>query len=112
MTDELKPCPVCGTTGTYEHHADGWVTCSACGIEANREAAEVLEGRAERTCHWIGIEEWKNPVECSECGVLVVAHVALDSNYCPNCGARVMSEEEQGHTVADAIRRLERAVEP
>lgn len=65
----------------------------------------------ERTCHWIGLEEWKNPVECSECGVLVVAHVALDSNYCPNCGARVVSEEEQGHMVADAIRRLEKAVE-
>ena len=31
--------------------------------------------------------------------------------YCPNCGARVLSEEEQGHMVADAIRRLEKAVE-
>lgn len=45
--------------------------------------------KRERTCHWKGLEEWKNPVECSECGVLVVAHVALDSNYCPHCGAKV-----------------------
>lgn len=46
----------------------------------------------KRTCHWIGLEEWKNPVECSECGVLVVAHVALDSNYCCNCGAKVVEK--------------------
>lgn len=53
---------------------------------------EYVPFKRERTCHWVGIEEWENPVECSECGVLVIAHVALDSNYCPNCGAKVVEE--------------------
>lgn len=75
-----------------------WNTRTACddcqmgGVPATEENMAKYGWVKERTCHWIGIEEWKNPVECSECGVLVVAHVALDSNYCCNCGARVVEE--------------------
>lgn len=59
--------------------------------------------------------------ECSECGASIVADscgefspdVWVENgklNYCPNCGAKVLSEEEQGHMIADAIRRLEKVV--
>lgn len=52
--------------------------------------------------------------KCSECGLTVSdsEYFALTTVcYCPSCGARVLSEEEQGHMVADAIRGLEKAVE-
>ena len=112
MGADVERCPVCGTMGTYEHHADGWVTCSVCGIEANREAAEALEGRAKRTC----VNEFPGSalLKCSECHTLSSTELCGEyepwAKYCPNCGARVVSDEEQGHMVADAIRRLEKVV--
>lgn len=49
---------------------------------------------------------------CSECGETLPAWVTrYPANYCPYCGARVVDEEEQGHMMADAIRKLEKVVE-
>ena len=98
---EKMTCPFCGGEASIRIHDfyDGtrlYTPNCKCGagivkvFRTEEEAIAAWNTRAERTCHWIGIEEWKNPVECSECGVLVVAHVALDSNYCCNCGARVV----------------------
>ena len=51
------------------------------------EVAEVRHGR------WIstGVISCK----CSDCGKLQLKSHADDSNYCPNCGARMDKEDEQ-----------------
>ena len=53
-------------------------------------AAEVAEVRHGR---WIstGVISCK----CSDCGKLQLKSHADDSNYCPNCGARMDKEDEQ-----------------
>ncbi len=38
---------------------------------------------------WIGADRWNDAFECSECGRILMD----DSNYCPNCGAKMDSEE-------------------
>lgn len=90
MSVDLKPCPFCGGEAKIIWELNGFETveCTKCGAVV--DGWGVWNKRAERTCHWLGLEEWENPVQCSECGVWVVAHVALDSNYCPNCGAKVV----------------------
>ena len=48
----------------------------------------------EKTGHWIyKLEDW-NKWTCSECGFTkrTDVHIRLGYNYCPNCGARVVSE--------------------
>lgn len=34
---------------------------------------------------WCGADKWNDCYECSECGKLATD----DSNYCPNCGAKM-----------------------
>lgn len=66
----------------------------------------------ERTCKmdvFCMHDEGDFTFRCSECGKGYVEYEP--PRYCPHCGAKVMSEEEQGHAIADAIRRLEKAVE-
>ena len=119
MGADVERCPVCGTMGTYEHHADGWVTCSVCGIEANREAAQAMEGRAKRmyprqngkstravdealeemgyvrkrTCR-MERRAWPGDSAtlhvCSECGGWTYTEDA--PRYCAFCGAKVVDE--------------------
>lgn len=59
----------------------------------------------ERTCRIIEDGYMDDPAICSECGT----HYD-DGRYCKHCGARVISEEEIGHTVADAISRLKKVM--
>lgn len=94
--DNLKPCPFCG--GEAETWDDGalWhVICkskdcaamsSPCFTEA--DAVVAWNKRAERTCH----SEYPDRWECSECGFLDAYTTADFINYCPSCGARVVSE--------------------
>lgn len=91
MNDTLKRCPVCNGEGTYEHHADGWATCSKCGMEANSVAAEALEARntsRERTCHNADKTGIVGRFECSECEWIE----ADEPIYCGGCGAKVVEE--------------------
>ena len=117
MNEKLKRCPVCGCKGTYERHEDGWATCSNCGMEANKEAADVLEeicthrfeaqpDEAERTCRDIGDKDtgW---FKCSHCGASLSAdcidgftpdiHIKVNEDYakvryCPYCRTKVVGK--------------------
>lgn len=86
---ELKPCPLCGSEVGW---ASGSIRCSRCGLSygapVSKEKVERRwNTRAERTCEDVS----ENPLrfECSACG-----GVSLDivPNYCPCCGAKVVSE--------------------
>lgn len=129
--NELLPCPFCGGKakwkGYYTGSTSGLVECAECAACTRgvnwEDAKERWNARAERTCT---MEKKKSGyftgLICSKCGC--TSFYMYDDpgehgmfiglpfpEYCYNCGARVVSEEEQGHMVADAIRRLEKAVE-
>lgn len=55
----------------------------------NMDAAEVAEVRHGR---WISTGAIS--CKCSDCGKLQLKSHADDSNYCPNCGARMDKEDE------------------
>lgn len=109
---DLLHCPFCG--GQAEIHSthdidtgeiDGWFvwcnnsTCE-CAPETNdhfteAEAITAWNARAERTCRmeysggvheFLSLDTWT----CSECGCEM--YDATEPNYCPTCGARVVSE--------------------
>ena len=103
---ELKPCPFCGGEAHVmaQHWDDGshvwWVECRACGAEGKRcddglEAIDAWNMRDERTCECVP-EYQKSPIDgktivlhrCSACHWLMRPHM----DYCPNCGAKVVSE--------------------
>ena len=39
---------------------------------------------------WCGADRWNDAYQCSECGEMNMD----DSDYCPNCGARMEPEED------------------
>ena len=56
--------------------------------EAHYMAIKALE-QEPKTGHWIDMDEGFSPCECSECKSVEF----IKSKYCPNCGARMESEE-------------------
>lgn len=113
MTNELKPCPFCGgeaelfeseeSDDVYDPDTLGFldtyyvtvhcVICRSCGIEgiynSQDKAIEAWNTRAERTCNvkplpLSGFTEFT----CSKCD----GTIRQLSNYCPHCGAKVVSE--------------------
>lgn len=110
--NELLPCPFCGGKakwkGYYTGSTPGLVECTGCAACTHggnwEKAKEQWNARAERACT---MKQDGMFLVCSECGTVLMGN----PRYCSGCGARVLSEEEQGHMVADAIRRLEKAVE-
>ena len=104
----MKPCPFCG--GEAELHpslAGFFVGCfnDGCVInpcsgefvydgvwdkEQEQAAIDAWNTRAERTCvaesHDCG--DGLTGLYCSECG----NYIDENDNYCPNCGAKVVSE--------------------
>jgi Lar family restriction alleviation protein len=110
---ELLPCPFCGS----EDVRVGWtdfdsgvifVECEACGMYCEpkdcyaNEPKAIAEwnSRAERTCH---IEGRYGNQYCTCCGEMVGTWDSTSElyvsgnmvelwNYCPNCGAKVVSE--------------------
>lgn len=112
MSEELKPCPLCGgeakaffceESGTYD------IQCQQCGalpflgrkrgsdcFKSMDDVIAAWNRRAERTCRMEYNERWSHdeyyPTECyncSECG-----HMTYDGvpTFCPNCGAKVVDE--------------------
>lgn len=111
--NELKPCPFCG--GACDIVRDepisgaGFVECHECGarggISRPDEAVRLWNTRAERTCHIVKTwgdsdyaSDWR--YRCSECERPIPVNerdpetgdVISAANYCPNCGAKVVSE--------------------
>lgn len=113
---KLLPCPFCGgEPDEYEGEYGNGVYCMKCGAMVGEpihlgfniaervsyeQAAKAWNTRAERTCRMT------DRGECSECGAYIVRawtevhdfngdmkRIDLRShNYCPNCGAKVVSE--------------------
>ena len=121
---DLKRCPFCNgfAQPALENRlllggADKWyhkIRCKVCGAqtglwETYELAVKHWNSRVEQTCHHAVTE--RGEACCSNCGEPDEWWLFYeDLNYCPNCGARVVSEEEEGHMVADAIRRLEKVL--
>lgn len=111
MSEELKPCPCCGSSnGLYvlqdEKYGEWSVFCDMCKTsfhnenhcDTREEAVSAWNRRAERTCHLIHEveeedDEFFDTVElhyyvCSECGW----NNRPDAYYCDSCGAKVVGE--------------------
>lgn len=119
MTNQLLPCPFCGSPAELLHTKawDYFVRCTDKGCAArtrqyhenNVGAVNAWNARAERTCRNVN-KEWEKTSFahagtsfcCSECGAHYVdcesyyAALAdaneegIRTNYCPNCGAKVV----------------------
>lgn len=107
MSDELKPCPCCGSASleTTENINEsnnlgrcGAVWCE-CGLHMSartlKDAMTAWNARAERTCrmmHVLLFDEYAvDGIECDECGWIDVRD--LDEpmpERCPGCGAKVV----------------------
>lgn len=112
---ELLPCPWCGSDIRLSPINVPWSDNEPCwaiwhvdgtkayedkcpmemgGYDTEAEAVEAWNTRAERTCNRItlGLEREREVATvswiCSACR----KHMNKDHNYCPNCGAKVVSE--------------------
>ena len=96
--DELKPCPFCGGEAemlTAESMHGGYlfgIMCNDCRsrgdvYDTEAEAIAAWNSRAERTCE-LTFDGTDGNFGCSEC----LENIPPLSNYCPNCGAKVVSE--------------------
>ena len=104
MSEELRECPHCGATrGLYTLDEYGGlcadddlitqIFCDNCKSAFENERAnngkELIEAwntRAEHTCRWKHVEGTWFMSECGERYDRVIP-----DNYCPNCGAKVVS---------------------
>ena len=110
MAETLKPCPFCGgeahikevvsacsvvyTVGCSDSECMGFETL-LCKTTPE-EAIEAWNRRAERTCR-IQFDDQEYRYRCSRCGCLSETYRSTDGKwyapeYCPHCGARVVSE--------------------
>jgi hypothetical protein len=107
--DSLRPCPFCSSGWLYETRRNGYcdetptMFCNSCkavvtweqveeeGVNDETKAfvREHWNTRAERTCQ--NADDHKTVwFICSVCGYL--QKLSLTRSYCPNCGAKVVSE--------------------
>ena len=116
MSEELKPCPFCGGSGTMRKRREVYGTfccaeCLECGAmargvysmddeRAESSAEKIWNRRAERTCTL----EWRDngdgyppSVRCSACGRWLDAVADVEDvaqfEFCPMCGARIKEGE-------------------
>ena len=68
--------------------------------ESREEAAELWNRRSERACE-LELDEYENVIRCTSCGHeecnpcsndCMYGNAKYKWKYCPNCGARVVSE--------------------
>lgn len=97
MTD-LLPCPFCGGEAHISVSSDGYgIECAndRCldmifdQLPSEAEAIAAWNTRAERTCE-LTLDGTDGNFGCSEC----LENIPPLSNYCPNCGARVVNENK------------------
>lgn len=109
MTDELKACPLCGSSARVYDDGYGdldsvpaWIAacddedgcgCQTTFFDMREEAVAAWNRRAERTCRKVPgrMKYGRRMPECSECGQ------SLGDKrwkYCPNCGAKVVGDDE------------------
>ena len=116
MSEELKPCPFCGGSGTMRKTRDVYGTfcyaeCLECGAiargvysmsdeRAESSAAKRWNRRAERTCGELRGEPRHDAIGYSaahEDDELWCEHcdIELDDSwrFCPNCGSRITEVE-------------------
>lgn len=97
-TGELLPCPFCGGEAeilTAESMYGGnlyGVLCDCCAgrtdvFVTEAEAIAAWNSRAEPTCQ-LTLDGTDGNFGCSEC----LENIPPLSNYCPHCGAKVVSE--------------------
>lgn len=92
---ELLPCPFCGGEAQVARTAAGyWAAyceepmCGRVGnFKTEADAIEAWNTRAERTCE-LTLDGTDGCFGCSECD----ENIPPLANYCPNCGAKVVSE--------------------
>lgn len=104
MKHKLKPCPFCGSYKVYGVTLNDktrlfreYVCCDVCGSsttthETKKKAIEAWNTRAERTCEFVASEtfdEWE--IVCTACKSRLDWTIS-GSNYCPECGARLVHE--------------------
>ena len=97
----LKPCPFCDGKAQVEEQWNGrwsvWCSNLDCFVRYTairtfrdeESAAEAWNRRSERTCHSVDEVNPSVWLVCSECGY-GDDDLALISNYCPACGAKVV----------------------
>ena len=71
------------------------VMCGACPLGSAFDVIEEFPS-AEKTGKWIITDAYPHKVYCSECYATLIPNVEwfktynIASNYCPNCGARMV----------------------
>ena len=100
----LLPCPHCGGEAEARDGSSTtpYIRCKSCGCRtgSSRDMDRLKEAwnrRAERTCRPTHTrKKW----ECDVCGCVIRPgfmpefHGVGVLRYCPNCGARVIEEDE------------------
>ena len=113
MAETIGPCPFCGGEAVIQRFGNQGlpfrIICS-CGAEIRGGKGEsVADGierwnrRAERTCRAVEFIEEETfgtglYFECSECHETIGTFSEYWSNlpnYCPHCGARVVSDDDR-----------------
>ena len=113
MSEELKPCPLCGGKVAW---VSGAICCRRCGLELHHLthsyelniktwntrtpeqaiAATLGGGECENLIDpWSVHESFENDFECSACHASGHANGNIDHGeflYCPRCGAKVRKE--------------------
>lgn len=52
--------------------------------------------KQEKTAKWLYLKDKKNKAKCSNCGLIHDTEYGI--NYCPHCGAKMESEEQEPKT--------------
>lgn len=96
--NELLPCPFCGGNATL--WSDGYmeyVECDVCGAKSKSCYDPQLAVRKWSTRYgWVPVRTCRNESAdgflCSACSFGDFASFGYKPNYCPKCGAKVVTE--------------------
>lgn len=70
---------------------------AADALEAAEKRISELEAQLPKEGEWIGVNPMVDTEQCSICGWNIPTD-EFESNYCPNCGAKMDGETEHGNT--------------